>query len=395
MKKAVRLTLCALLLVLTLLLSGCLKMHFDIVWNEDNTGTMSITMGLQKSAMEMMGITESDIRSQFKDSMQEDSDDYTFKDYSDSEYTGIVATMKIDDITKGTAGATDTLKFSCIEDGKKKTYSISGNFNGSAALGDNEDISDAGITLDSVDMKMSVVMPGNITSHNADEKQGNKLVWDLTKSSILKIEATSELSGRGGGAGGIGKILLWVAIIAVVLGGGAAVFLILSRKKKAAPPPPYAQGYAPYQSPAAPPPAAPYGYTDTSAQTQYSQPSPQAYEAPAGQVYGVPVVTPPAAPVYEAPPAAPVYEAPPAAPVYEAPPAAPVYEAPPVVSVSAFVCANCGAAIPEGAKFCVLCGGAAVAAAQQAPVLTQCPNCGVALAPGAKFCTSCGYMIQN
>jgi membrane protease subunit (stomatin/prohibitin family) len=67
---------------------------------------------------------------------------------------------------------------------------------------------------------------------------------------------------------------------------------------------------------------------------------------------------------------------------YAGPPpggAAPTATAPATVA-----CPTCGVMNPEGAKFCMGCGGAL------APQTRHCTNCGTELAPGAKFCGSCG-----
>src|SRR6266705_2289032 len=44
-------------------------------------------------------------------------------------------------------------------------------------------------------------------------------------------------------------------------------------------------------------------------------------------------------------------------------------------------CASCGFENPEGAKFCIECGGA---------VKHACPSCGLDNLPQAKFCAGCG-----
>ena len=48
-------------------------------------------------------------------------------------------------------------------------------------------------------------------------------------------------------------------------------------------------------------------------------------------------------------------------------------------------CPECGAAVPVGAKFCPECGKKMGAAA--------CPKCGAELSPGAKFCPECGERV--
>ena len=53
-------------------------------------------------------------------------------------------------------------------------------------------------------------------------------------------------------------------------------------------------------------------------------------------------------------------------------------------SVGTVPCANCGATLPQGAKFCASCGKST------APQVAHCAFCGAELVPGAKFCSNCG-----
>ena len=211
--------LCAALLMMASLLCGCMKMHIDIVWNDDNSANIALTVGVSKSALELMDISEAELREQLREEMAGEGD-YSFENFSDSEYTGIKAKLKIDDITENSADSLDTLNFSCVEGDSKKTYTVSGSF-------DNSDIMEgdefAGIE---VDMKISLVMPGKIVSHNATERDGNKLTWVLTESSTVSIQATSEATESGGGSP-----WLWIAIGAIVLVVVVVVALMLSRKR--------------------------------------------------------------------------------------------------------------------------------------------------------------------
>lgn len=65
-------------------------------------------------------------------------------------------------------------------------------------------------------------------------------------------------------------------------------------------------------------------------------------------------------------------------------PAAPAAEA----GAPAIKCAGCGAALPEGAKFCLECGEKVAPAVPDNMVV--CPQCGKTVAKG-KFCLECGY----
>ena len=219
MRKYKKLVSCVLFLVMVMLLSGCMKIHYDIVWNENNSGTLVVTYGLEKSALEESGASESEIRDQMKE-IFEDVDDVKISNYSDSEYTGITATMEIADLTKTTNEVLETLRFRYSEDGGTKKYTVSGDFS-------DDSMGDMGMQMDSLDFKLSIAMPGNITSHNATEQKGNKLTWDLAGGST-KIEATSELSGGGG----IGNILMWVLLVLGILILAAAVLLMIVKKQR-------------------------------------------------------------------------------------------------------------------------------------------------------------------
>jgi len=219
MRKHNKLVFCVLFLAMVMLISGCMKMHYDIVWNSDNSGTLVITYGMEKSAMADSGQSEDDVRSQMKEDFEGDKD-VKIVDYSDDEYTGIIVTMEIDDLTKTTNEVLETLKFNYSEEGGTKSYTVSGNFS-------DEPSGDMGTQLGSIDVKLSIVMPGNITSHNATEQAGNKLIWDIASGSS-KIEASSEISTGGG----IINILMWVLFVLGILILAASVLLIIVKMQR-------------------------------------------------------------------------------------------------------------------------------------------------------------------
>ena len=65
---------------------------------------------------------------------------------------------------------------------------------------------------------------------------------------------------------------------------------------------------------------------------------------------------------------------------------APFGQAQPQAVSSARPCAKCGAAVPEGAKFCPSCG-------EKQASGSFCPECGAAVPAGAKFCPECGKKV--
>ena len=58
----------------------------------------------------------------------------------------------------------------------------------------------------------------------------------------------------------------------------------------------------------------------------------------------------------------------------------------PAAAPAAATCADCGAAVPAGAKFCPGCG-------KPRPANRFCPECGAKAAEGAKFCAECGTKL--
>ncbi len=54
------------------------------------------------------------------------------------------------------------------------------------------------------------------------------------------------------------------------------------------------------------------------------------------------------------------------------------------------ICSNCGATLPEGAKFCANCGSKVVAL----PAVKYCRFCGSKIQEGSKFCPQCGNRVD-
>jgi len=319
-EKMKRITLCVFLLVAMILLSGCLKMHIDVVWKEDNSGTIATTVGITKSALNMMGGSEADMQEQFRESITQDGGDYEIKNFSDSEYSGIIATIKIDDLTSNTADATDQLRFRSSGEGSSKTFTVSGEFDTSDLLGGTSELAASGVSMSDVDMKISISMPGKITSHNATQQKGNTLSWDLASASSVKIEATS----TGGGGGGFMGILMWIVFAISILALLAIGALIILKNRKTVP--------VASQSAQPPQQAAPEYYGSV-------QPPQQA----APEYYGSAQPPQQAAPEY--------YGS--AQPPQQA---APYSEYRPDVPVTPIQCNRCGATLTGDAKFCPACG---------------------------------------
>ena len=59
------------------------------------------------------------------------------------------------------------------------------------------------------------------------------------------------------------------------------------------------------------------------------------------------------------------------------------------------ICSKCNSEIPNGAKFCTVCGAECETAPAASAQKCFCPKCGLEHNSGAKFCTSCGAAITS
>ena len=57
-------------------------------------------------------------------------------------------------------------------------------------------------------------------------------------------------------------------------------------------------------------------------------------------------------------------------------------------------CENCGALIPDSAKFCPECGNAQSPGLKAEPETLHCPYCGTELEPDSVFCENCGKKLN-
>lgn len=58
-------------------------------------------------------------------------------------------------------------------------------------------------------------------------------------------------------------------------------------------------------------------------------------------------------------------------------------------------CLSCGAEVPNGSLFCVVCGAKITAPESITREDIHCTGCGALIPKGSKFCTSCGKPIED
>ncbi|MCL2766724.1 MAG: copper amine oxidase N-terminal domain-containing protein [Peptococcaceae bacterium] len=194
MRKMKGLTLCAMVLMLAVVFSGCMKIQSGVVWYEDNTGDVIVSIGVNNAVAELMEMTAEELQEELRESIEDAVDENaTFESFVDSEYIGITATAKVDNMLTDTHGTAQQLNYSYSETDGKKTYTVSGDFDVTSFLEGDDDAE-----TDLVVFEFSIVMPGTITTNNATKQDGNKLIWDMTNKTIVPVQATSVINGAGG-----------------------------------------------------------------------------------------------------------------------------------------------------------------------------------------------------
>ena len=194
MKMPKLLVMCAVTLVLAVLLSGCMEMNTDIIWEEDNTRYVTVEVGFANDFLEMAGTTAEEAQEGIRQDMEEDNDIFTYENYSNSEYTGVIATARIDDLYEDAGGSLGDLKFNYYENDGKKIYTVSGDAERPDPSEYDSDFTDIDGGAGIINARLAITMPGQIVSHNATSQEGNKLIWDLADPTATSIQATSEIS---------------------------------------------------------------------------------------------------------------------------------------------------------------------------------------------------------
>ena len=195
MKRFKALTMGALLLLLVFLLGGCMKMHINIVWQEDNTGNVATVIGVDEAVLASLGLSTDEVLEGIRESLL-DEGGFVVEDYRDEMYVGVAASMDIDDLTAFPTAATEELSFTCTEADGKKVYTFAGEYDGSDLADLSDGLESETYSISDLDMQLSIVMPGEIIDHNADQRVGNKLIWDIATYAKLPVLAISEVYGQ-------------------------------------------------------------------------------------------------------------------------------------------------------------------------------------------------------
>ena len=217
--------------MLAIVLTACrIETNVNLDIEEDGSAVVLVEVGMDDEFREAMtgqtGATEEDFINEILS-----FGDTSLVQRSEGDMTYFGAAQEIDDLSQGLPldAAEDmftAFNYSFDEDGAKLTASIQSA--DTAGLGDFGDFGGLGEGLigDIFSANVIVQMPGNVTSHNADEVRDGALVWQIPLTGTLDIQAESSF-------GTSSSNWIWFAIAAVVIVGvvSATIAVLVTRKE--------------------------------------------------------------------------------------------------------------------------------------------------------------------
>lgn len=212
-----KLALYGLLLLMTLIFTGCIKTDYHVRLNKDDSVDVVVTIGLDQSIVDSKTLEGDEIMRGMFDSLADQG--FTISDYVEENFVGVRGTKHLASYTDlidtdgRVIGITrdDSLFF--------HRYHIQGAFDLSTEDAYSE-LAEDSLTkffYDTFDLQFRLTAPGMATDHNATSSIDGALVWELkmAKNNLILAE--------------ILVLKPWVIILATLLGlgllGGLAVLI--------------------------------------------------------------------------------------------------------------------------------------------------------------------------
>jgi len=218
--------------VLTVLLSGCIKLNMNLTVHSNDTVSGSVVAGVSKQVLPAFG-GEQAVRDQVKQLLSENElpDSVKITDYSDNSYSGIKATfddLALDEVNNRLAGRTEgpLIKHENGQFIVNTTLPLTGDAFGAG---------DLGVAAGTGDIRIVVTFPGRVLSHNG-QLDGTTVTWVGTLGQDLVMQAVSEDSGAESASGGDNgrMVALWIGL-AALLAAGLVGFFLYRRNRRATP----------------------------------------------------------------------------------------------------------------------------------------------------------------
>lgn len=216
-----RLSVALLMALCAFVLTGCIRLEVTFTVEEDGSGAMEMVVALDEA---LLALSE-----QSPDDLTGNVDDLppgaTVDQYREDGFVGQVVSVPIPDMTRasewlGTVDdMTDVTDFGFVREGDGWRFTMEIPPLGEELAGENGELA-AGLAaalLDEASFRVRVLLPGEVTEHNADRIEDGVLVWDLDWTSMepRTLSARSQIAGVG-------------PVVVVVAAGAAAAVAVLA-----------------------------------------------------------------------------------------------------------------------------------------------------------------------
>jgi hypothetical protein len=251
--------LIALAAMVALVTAACkIETNFGAVIRADGSGTIIFEVGMDDEAQ---GFFMQDTDNPFEDQDLADLPDARQRTERRGDMTFWILEADVedirsfqDDIVGDESAMLDSFTITITDD----LVTVSGTASADDTFGGGDAGFDPQMLEDSISANIKITMPGSITSHNADSRNGNELTWRVpVTGGSLNIQAESDPTGTPASGGG-GGIPIWVFVALAVVAALAVLYFLNKRRTPAtAPAMPAESAYDPSAPPTEDPMAPP------------------------------------------------------------------------------------------------------------------------------------------
>lgn len=217
----------ALIVVLFMVLSGCVKINSTLTVNSDGSGDLSVIYGVNKQLAAMQPDITSSLQTAKKNSEKEG---YTTSDYNDTQYMGIQLKKHINNLKDLKQFPNNNkVKFSVKEKKGffKNTYDVNSSFDLTGLTDPNSnglEESVAAAAVAQIDLKFTLNLPVAAGNNNASKVTNNNktLEWTLVPNQMNNLNVQFSTVNMTN----VVMLIGGIAIILILLG-----FFIFRKKK--------------------------------------------------------------------------------------------------------------------------------------------------------------------
>ncbi|HSM01730.1 MAG TPA: hypothetical protein VK960_04705 [Acidimicrobiia bacterium] len=209
--------------LLALVTMACrIETNFGVVINADGSGLIVAEVGMDETAQQLLGDQMGD---PFGDSDLSQVPNAVQRTETRGDFMFWVLEVPVDDVTQvenEVIGDENSPLTGFDVEVTDTLVSVRASATASEAMGEDLEGFDPAALEEALSFTVQITMPGRITSHNADSREGNTLIWrvPLFGGGPLDVQAQSDPSQPAGGGGGGIPVWVWIAVAVVAIGGG-------------------------------------------------------------------------------------------------------------------------------------------------------------------------------